>query len=105
MTTHTDVDHAGAWYYRHALIETYVSEQLRRGVRITRSHRSDPVRCAHLLSAPTRAYLRVVYLGVGARRDAVRGGIHTIGSLRSRSVLARLAAAGLWCASLTNHPA
>lgn len=76
VTTHVDLEHALALYRRRAQIETYFSDQKSRGFRINRSHLSDPVRLARLLIATTLASLWVVYLGVVARRDALRGRIH-----------------------------
>lgn len=76
VTTHSDLDLAQALYRRRAQIETYFSDQKSRGFRINRSHLSDPVRVSRLLIATALAYLWVVYLGVVARRDALRARIH-----------------------------
>jgi hypothetical protein len=76
VTTHTDLAHAVALYRRRAQIETYFSDQKSRGFRINRSHLSDPARLGRLLIATALAYLWVIYLGVVARRDALRGCIH-----------------------------
>lgn len=76
VTTHTDLDLAKALYRRRAQIESYFSDQKSRGFRINRSHLSDPVRLSRLLIATALAYLWVVYLGVFARRDALRARIH-----------------------------
>jgi hypothetical protein len=76
VTTHSDLDLAEALYRRRAQIETYFSDQKSRGFRINRSHLSDPVRLSRLLIATALAYLWVVYLGVVARRDALRVRIH-----------------------------
>ena len=76
VTTHRDLALAQALYRRRAQIETYFSDQKSRGFRVNRSHLSDPVRLSRLLIATTLAYLWVVYLGIFARRDALRARIH-----------------------------
>jgi hypothetical protein len=76
VPTYSDLDLAVRLYRRRALIETYFSDQKSRGFCINRSHLSDPVRLSRLLIGTALAYLWVMYLGVFARRDALRARIH-----------------------------
>jgi Transposase DDE domain len=60
-------------YQKRCRIETFFSDQKRRGFHLHKSHISDPQRLARLLSAACLAYIWIVYLGsVCAREGWIR---------------------------------
>ena len=69
VTNMADLKAAIALYRKRAHVETFFSDQKRRGFHMHKSHLSAPVRLARLLLASCLAYLWLVYLGVCALRD------------------------------------
>ena len=69
VTNMLDLDAALAAYRKRAHIEMFFSDQKSRGVRLHKSHVSEPARLMRLLIASCLAYLWLVYLGVCALRD------------------------------------
>jgi len=64
-----DLEAALAAYRQRAHIETCFSDQKSRGLRVHKSHLSDPQQLMRLLIASCVAYSGLVYLGVCALRD------------------------------------
>ncbi len=54
---------------KQAHVETFFSDQKRRGFRVDQSHLADPTRLARLLIALCLAYIWMIYLGTLANRD------------------------------------
>jgi hypothetical protein len=69
VTTRLDLDAALAAYRQRAHIETFFSDQKRRGVRLPTSQVRDPQRLMRVLMAACLAYIWLVYLGGCALRD------------------------------------
>ena len=63
VTNMADLNTALALYRKRAHIETFFSDQKSRGVRLHKSHVSEPARLMRLLIASCLAYLWLVYLG------------------------------------------
>jgi hypothetical protein len=66
VTNLSDLAAAVAHYRKRAHIETFCSDQKRRGFHLHKSHVSDPARLSRLLIAACLAYLWLVHLGVSA---------------------------------------
>jgi hypothetical protein len=64
------------WYQKRFGIETFFSDQKRRGFHLHQSHLSDPKRLARLMIATCLAYLWMVFLGRTAQRDGWMKVIH-----------------------------
>jgi hypothetical protein len=69
VTNLGNLDAALAHYRKRAHLETFFSDQKRRGCHLHKSRLRDPARLSRLLIAAGLAYLWVVSLGVCARRD------------------------------------
>ena len=63
------VEEACYWYSKRYRIETFFSDQKSRGFNLHKSHISDPARLTRLMIAACLSYIRMVYLGVIAKRD------------------------------------
>lgn len=70
------VEEACHWYQKRFRIETFFSDQQSRGFHLHKSHLARPERLARLMLAAWRAYLWVVYLGVGVQKAGRIGLIH-----------------------------
>jgi hypothetical protein len=76
VTNMTDLDAALAAYRKRAHIETFFSDQKRRGFHIHKRHVREPKRLARLLIVSCLAYPWVVYLGMRALCDDWRQRLH-----------------------------
>ena len=63
VTNMTSADEACRLYLKRFRIETFFSDQKRRGFHLHKSHLSDPTRLSRLCIAACLAYIWIVYLG------------------------------------------
>jgi len=70
------LEEACYWYRKRFRIETFFSDQKRRGFHLHKSHLAIPERLARLMIAACLAYIWVIYLGYRAQEDGYLPIIH-----------------------------
>jgi len=70
------LEEACYWYRKRFRIETFFSDQKRRGFHLHKSHLAIPERIARLMIAACLAYIWVIYLGYRAKEDGYLPIIH-----------------------------
>jgi len=76
VTNLETLDEACYWYRKRFRIETFFSDQKRRGFHLHKSHLANPERIGRLMIAACLAYIWMIYLGVRAKEAGYLPLIH-----------------------------
>jgi Transposase DDE domain len=76
LTNMASADEACRMYAKRFRIETFFSDQKRRGFHLHKSHLADPTRLSRMLMAACLAYIWIIYLGALCEHDGWNSIIH-----------------------------